>query len=124
MRDPRLTAYAQQMRTNATEPEKRLWRAIRAKRFAGIKFRRQKVIGPYIVDFACREPMLAIELDGDSHASRENYDRERSEYLKNEGYTVVRFTNSEILSNLDGVLNAISTHIPPLPTLSPKGERS
>jgi len=125
MRDARLTAHAKTMRTNATEAETRLWLALRAKRFEDVKFRRQKVIGRYIVDFAAREPMLVIELDGDSHASQVDYDSERSTFLQSQGYDVVRFANSDVMDNLEGVLTVIqSRFLPPLPTLSPEGERA
>ncbi len=125
-RDGRLIEFARQNRTNQTEPEIRMWLALRGKRFSGIKFRRQKVIGPYIVDFAARKPMLVIELDGDSHGFQPSYDQKRTEYLENLGYTVVRFTNKEVMGNMEGVLESL-IHIignSPLPTLSPEGERA
>ncbi|MBB5985387.1 endonuclease domain-containing protein [Sphingobium lignivorans] len=125
MRDPRLTAHAKTMRTNATEAETRLWLALRAKRFEDVKFRRQKVIGRYIVDFAARNPMLVIELDGDSHASQVKYDFERSAFLQSQGYDVIRFANNDVMDNLEGVLTAIQSRLlPPLPTLSPERERA
>jgi very-short-patch-repair endonuclease len=115
------------MRREPTEPEQRMWLALRAKRFANIKFRRQKVVGPYIVDFAAREPMLAVELDGDSHSSQVQYDAERTAFLERHGYRVVRFTNADVMGNLEGVLTSIGELVgmsPPLPTLSPEGERA
>jgi very-short-patch-repair endonuclease len=126
MRDKQLIAYAKQNRTNQTEPEIRLWLALRAKRFADTKFRRQKVIGPYIVDFGSRNPMLVIELDGESHGTQINYDQKRTEYLQKLGYRVVRFTNREVMENMEGVLESLALMIetPPLPTLSPEGERA
>ncbi|BAK66045.1 conserved hypothetical protein [Sphingobium sp. SYK-6] len=125
MRDPRLTAHAKTMRTNATEAETRLWLALRAKRFAGHKFRRQKVVGPYIVDFASREPTLIIEVDGDGHALQPGYDAERTDFLRHQGYDVIRFANADVVGNLEGGLSAIETRLlPPLPTLSPAGERA
>jgi very-short-patch-repair endonuclease len=116
------------MRTQATEPETRLWLALRAKRFAGIKFRQQKVIGPYIVDFASRNPMLVSELDSDTHAGREAYDQRRTQFLETQGYRVIRFSNSDVMTNMEGVLLRISAATAPvtapLPTLSPEGERA
>lgn len=94
-----------------TPPETRLWLALRARRFQGVKFRRQKVIGPYIADFACRDPMLVIELDGDSHGTREAHDARRTAFLEAQGYRVVRFTNAEVMSNLEGVLEVIAREI-------------
>jgi very-short-patch-repair endonuclease len=132
MRDPELTRRAKAMRTEMTEPETRLWLQLRAKRFSEVKFRRQKVIQDerrrYIVDFAANDPKLVVELDGDTHAGREAYDGERTEFLESKGYTVVRYTNIEVMENLDGVLTHLASVIdemrPPLPTLSPEGERA
>ena len=128
LRDPRLTEYAKQMRRAMTEPEKTLWNLLRAKRFLGIKFRRQKVIGSYIVDFASRDPMLVIELDGDSHAFQHDYDNIRTIFLQEQGYRVIRFINSDVMGNMDGVLEQLSKVVAeltaPLPTLSPEGERA
>ena len=126
MRDPRLIEYAKQMRREMTEPEERLWFEIRAKRFSGTKFRKQKVIGRYIADFSSRTPMLVIEIDGDSHGEQQDYDTARTRYLNAQGYEVIRFLNSDVMENLDGVLTAISDRLsrPPLPTLSPEGERA
>jgi len=126
MRDPRLTEYAKSMRREPTESEIRLWLALRAKRFAGVKFRQQKVIGPYIVDFAARNPMLVIEIDGDTHAGREGYDADRTRFLEKQGYRVLRFNNDDVMTNLEGVLTTLGDALeqPPLPTLSPEGERA
>ena len=124
MRDRRLIEFAKQMRREQTEPETRLWLELRAARFQGIKFRRQKVIGPYIADFSSREPMLVIEIDGDTHAGREAYDRARTAYFEEQGYRVIRSTNRDMLTNMDGVLEQLASFLtPPLPTLSPEGER-
>ena len=126
MRDPRLIDRAKKMRREPTEPELRLWGALRARRFNGIKFRYQKVIGDYIADFSSRSPMLVVEIDGDTHASREDYDARRSAFLESLGYRVIRFTNGEVMTNLEGVLLHLQEVIekPPLPTLSPEGERA
>jgi hypothetical protein len=85
----------------------------------------EKVIGPYIVDFASRDPMLVIEVDGDSHSSQIDYDTERTAYLQTQGYRVIRFSNTDIMGNIEGVLSVVQTMIatPPLPSLSPEGER-
>jgi very-short-patch-repair endonuclease len=123
MRDAVLTERAKSMRKEQTPAEQTLWLALRARRFADTKFRRQLVVGQYIIDFACRAPtMLAIEIDGDSHGDTASYDARRSAYLETKGYRVVRFTNSDVLTNLDGVLQvievALATHSPspnPLP---------
>nr|WP_029625255.1 DUF559 domain-containing protein [Sphingomonas sp. PAMC 26605] len=126
MRDARLTAHAKTMRRAPSEPEQRLWLALRAKRFENVKFRRQKVIGRYIADFAARDPMLVIELDGDTHAGQEAYDKARTHFLEEQGYRVIRFSNTDVMANLEGVLLTIASVIAtsPLPTLSPEGERA
>ncbi|MET1111397.1 MAG: DUF559 domain-containing protein, partial [Allosphingosinicella sp.] len=101
-----------------TTAERRLWYALREKRLEGAKFRRQVVIGPYIADFACRLPkMLVVEVDGETHAGRELYDAARTTDLKKRGYEVMRFTNSDVMTNLDGVLLTILQVLqsPPLP---------
>ena len=132
MRDAELTKRAREMRTKMTEPETRLWLELRAKRFGEVKFRRQKVIQNeqhrYIVDFAANDPKLVIELDGDTHSSSETYDAARSRFLESKGYRVVRYTNLDVMQNLEGVLQHLASVIdemrPPLPTLSPEGERA
>ena len=129
MRDNTSLKRAQSMRKDMPEPEMRLWVELRAARFRGIKFRRQKVIGKFIADFASNEPKLVIELDGDTHAGREAFDAARTRFLEEQGYRVVRFTNSDVMGNIDGVMEALGCIIdgmliPPLPTLSPEGERA
>ena len=124
MRDPLLIERAKQMRREPTPLEQTLWLALRAKRFKGAKFRRQVVIGRYIVDFACRLPrMLAIELDGDTHGTQGAYDAKRTASLEARGYKVLRFTNHDVASNFEGVLTVILAALPLSPALSPEGER-
>ena len=128
MRDPALTKRAKQMRKTMTEPETRLWLELRAERFEGVKFRRQKVIGPYIADFAANDPKLVVELDGDSHGETGIQDARRTDYLKSQGYKVLRYANHEVTTNMEGVLRDLANQIaqlrasPPPPTPSPKGE--
>jgi very-short-patch-repair endonuclease len=120
-KDPVLVERAKHMRRNPTPFERKLWLALRAKRFQGAKFRQQQVIGSYIVDFACRTPrMLVVEVDGDSHGNQLAYDERRQEQLKALGYRVLRFTNSDVGGNLDGVLTVIAEAIdtPSLPPLA------
>ncbi len=130
MRDAELTKRARENRKAMTEPETRLWFALRAKRFEAVKFRRQKVIGTYIADFAANDPKLVIELDGDTHATQAHYDAARTRFLEQQGYAVLRFANRDVMTNMDGVLTRIlevlagSRTQPPLPTLSPEGERA
>lgn len=95
------------LRRNATSPEKLLWSMLRAKNLAGLKFRRQHAIEPYIVDFYCAAERLIIELDGESHEGREAYDAKRQAMIESKGYSVLRFTNDEVMDNLDGVLESV-----------------
>jgi very-short-patch-repair endonuclease len=97
---------AKELRTNLTEPERRLWYHLRAKR-PGVKFQRQVVLPPFIVDFASRSERLVIELDGDTHGGRETYDAARTRALEQRGYRVIRFTNADVMTNIDGVLRTI-----------------
>ncbi|MDQ2878131.1 MAG: DUF559 domain-containing protein [Pseudomonadota bacterium] len=126
MRDARLISHAKEMRREPTEPELRLWLCLKAKRFDRVKFRRQKVVGPYIVDFASRDPMIVVEVDGDTHTTQGPYDRQRTAFLETQGYRVIRFSNLDIMTNLDGALEALQRALEtsPLPTFSPEGERA
>ena len=109
MRAKVLIERAKGMRREMTKPERRLWYALRAKRLDGAKFRRQVVIDRYIADFACRIPcMLIVEVDGETHTGREGYDAARTAFLEQRGYRVLRFTNHDVMSNLDGVLIVIA----------------
>ena len=103
---PITTARARLLRSNMTDVERRLWGAMRGKQL-GCRFRRQHPIGAYIVDFACVERKLVIELDGGQHQNQKTYDDTRSRYLNQQGWQVVRFWNNEVLNNLDGVLEVI-----------------
>jgi very-short-patch-repair endonuclease len=99
---------AKALRTGMTPPEHMLWSKLRAGRLMGIKFVRQMVFGPfYVADFAAREQRLVIELDGESHAAQEEADARRTAYMESKGFRVIRFTNSEVMTNMDGVLRAI-----------------
>ena len=127
MRDQTLLEHAKEMRRELTEPERRLWNALRAGRLDGAKFRRQVVVGRHIADFACRTPkMMVVEMDGETHGARCAYDEERTAELEKRGYEVMRFTNSDVMTNLEGVLIAIEGALEGLPlslALSPEGER-
>ena len=93
------TKLAKRLRLNATAAERRLWQVLRNKQFAGLRFRRQQPIGPYIVDFYCSAARLIIELDGGHHAdgSTPARDQVRSRWLEARGYRILRFWNSDIL---------------------------
>src|SRR5713226_1813853 len=95
---------AQQLRANSTPGERRMWSILRAKRLAGLKFRRQHVIGSYIVDFVCLPARLVIEVDGDTHGDDEAQlrDSRRTEEIERSGYQVIRFWDDYVLNDPDG----------------------
>ena len=102
-----LRSRAQTLRTHQTDAERGLWRALRGRQFEGYKFRRQRPLGRYIVDFVCLEWGLIVEVDGAHHVDQARYDRARDEYLRDAGFTVLRFTDREALTELEGVTRAI-----------------
>jgi very-short-patch-repair endonuclease len=118
----RLNPIARTLRKRSTNTEARLWRYLRDKRIDGFKFRRQHPIGRYVVDFVCLEKRLIVEADGGQHNESEKKakDRERDEWLRNEGYKVLRFWDNEVFENLEGVLERIrETLLIPLTLPSP-----
>jgi very-short-patch-repair endonuclease len=104
-----LRRFARQMRREATPAELTLWKLVRNRRLIGFKFRRQHPFGRYILDCYCPTARLAIELDGDSHATLggQQADAERGKYLNIRGIIVLRFWNTEVAEDPDGVLNRI-----------------
>lgn len=92
------------LRNNATRPERTIWRLIRYHR---PRFTRQVVVGHYILDFACREAKLAVEIDGSQHLDRFAQDQESTAFLESLGWRVIRFWNSEVGENPEGVAEAI-----------------
>ncbi|WP_153304630.1 endonuclease domain-containing protein [Trichlorobacter lovleyi] len=107
-----LTSLARNNRKNPTVAEQKMWQELlRNKQFFNYKFTRQKPIGGYIVDFYCSDLQLVIEIDGDSHAEAVEYDAERTRKLEAYGLTVVRYTNHEIMHNLEGVYDDLRRRI-------------
>ncbi len=102
-----LTSRARSLRTNQTEAEAKLWGELRNRQIFGYKFVRQYPIGRYIVDFCCKEVKLIIEIDGGHHDTNRTYDEDRSARLKALGYKVLRFWNTDVFQNLDGVLESV-----------------
>ena len=115
---------AKELRTNLTPAERRLWRILRANRL-GVKFQKQVVLAPYIAGFAARSERLVIEVDGDTHGDSAAYDAARTAALGKLGYRVIRFTNSDVMTNLNAVVEAIlrelgrDVNAPLSPALSP-----
>ena len=121
------TSLARQLRKNSTRAERKLWRYLRSRSLAGYKFVRQEPIGPYVVDFVCRERRLVIEVDGGQHADNAR-DVVRERWLVAHRYRVLRFWNNEVVENIEGVWDTIfaaaSAALPPHPDPLPaRGER-
>ncbi|UOY07630.1 dihydropteroate synthase [Muricauda sp. SCSIO 64092] len=116
-----LKEHAQKMRNQPTKAEAMLWNALSGKNLDGYKFRRQHIIGEFIADFICLKQNLIVEVDGGIHQLPENKksDAERTSWLENQGYRVIRFTNNEVLGDLESVLEAIHTQLLSSP---PSGE--
>ena len=120
------------MRREPTEPEKRLWRHLSNSQLAGFKFRRQATVETFIADFLCPAKALVVELDGVTHTSEA--DAKRDTLLARRGFTTIRFTNDEVMTNMEGVLTAILQTLErlpdrwpgspdtPTPSPSPEGE--
>jgi len=102
-RPPLATVRARSMRRDMTDAERKLWLLLRDRRFAGIKFRRQAPVGPYIADFVCLRRKLILEADGGQHYE-DKRDNARDAWLAREGYVVVRYSNIDILKNPQGVV--------------------
>ena len=119
-----LTHRAQRMRREPSLAERKLWSYLRNDQFMGLRFRRQFRIGVYVADFYCAKANLVIELDGDSHSDQVEYDEERTAYLNEYGIHVIRFTNFDVIENIDGVLDALerscASRLPPLPNPLPE----
>jgi len=103
----RPTALARKLRNNANEIEALLWSRLRRSQLGGLKFSRQIPIAGFVADFVCRSACLVIELDGSQHAEAITYDARRTQAIEAEGYRVIRFWNSDVLTNMDGVLEII-----------------
>jgi very-short-patch-repair endonuclease len=109
----KLFEFARANRKAMTEAEKVLWEALRGRRWKGHKFRRQHPIGNFIADFFCFEADLMVEVDGEYHLNEDQqiYDENRTFVLTEEGLTVIRFTNKEVMEKLDFVLHEIETQL-------------
>jgi very-short-patch-repair endonuclease len=102
------TPIARALRRNDTDAERKLWNAIRDRRLGGWKFKRQVPLDRYVVDFLCTDAKLIAEVDGSQHEAERRFDDAiRTRALETDGYFVVRFLNTDVLMNLDGVLETI-----------------
>ncbi len=108
----KLTTLARENRCNPTKAESKMWQEVlRMRQFAEYKFLRQKPIGGYIVDFYCSELQLVIEIDGDSHAETVEYDEERTKLLNSLGLHVIRYTNDDVMQNIEGVYDDLNQRV-------------
>lgn len=114
---------AKYLRADQTDAEQRLWYHLRAHRFMGLKFKRQKPIGRFIVDFVCMERCLIIELDDGQHTDSVRRDQQRDAWLHGQGYKVLRFWNNDVMQELESVLEQRRCAVSLSPTPSPAGGR-
>lgn len=123
--DQKTLKKAKELRKNITDAEQILWYCLRNRQLNNLKFRRQVPIDKYIADFVCKEKKLIIELDGSGHFETKQikHDLKRKQFLESEGYTIIRFVNTDIFKDLEGVIEAILNTLenPLTPTLSPQG---
>ena len=119
-----INGIAKTLRKGLTDSERELWKYLRAKRLGGLKFRRQEPIGNYIVDFVCYEKRLVIEVDGGQHAQEKKKDAVRDGWLREQGFKVIRFWDSEVLTNILGVLELVGESVTPSPDPSRQGRGS
>jgi very-short-patch-repair endonuclease len=105
-----LTKAARELRSRMTDAERKLWFALKGRRFAAFKFRRQVPVGRYITDFLCFESRLIVEVDGGQHADSVR-DTERDDWFTQNEFRVVRFWNNDVLQNLEGVLTSLATEL-------------
>ena len=102
-----MKSYAQDLRNNATEPERVLWNCLRRRQLNGYKFRRQHPIGRYVCDFVCLDSSVVVELDGSQHVLDAPYDANRDAFLRSSGFRVLRFWNGDVLFRTDSVVETI-----------------
>jgi very-short-patch-repair endonuclease len=120
---PRNTDRAKSLRNAATPAERKLWKYLSKRQLGGRKFSRQMPVGPYYADFLCRELGLIIEIDGYSHETQQDYDAKRTRALVKHGYKVIRFTNDDVLNNVEGVVGRIERVLADMPTPNPSRRR-
>ncbi len=102
---------ARSLRRDMTDAEKSVWRILRLYQIDGHRFRRQVPLGRYIADFVCHDARLIIEIDGGQHDGSGPWEAERTRFLQDQGYRILRFWNNEVLSNLEGVHATIAENL-------------
>jgi very-short-patch-repair endonuclease len=105
--DGQVNDYARELRNNATEAERLLWRHLRRRQLNGFKFRRQRPIGRYVCDFVCLEASVVVELDGSQHVAQTPYDANRDAFLRSNGFRILRFWNGDVLRQTDCIVETI-----------------
>src|SRR5262245_57666954 len=105
--DPCLKDNARALRHESAPAEKILWKALRDRRFAGFKFRRQHPVGAHVVDFICLSLNLVVELDGESHLTRSAEDKQRDAWLESQGIKILRFWNTAVFDEFVAVMEKI-----------------
>jgi len=110
---PWRTNRARVLRSSSSSADDLMWSELRNRQLGGLKFIRQCPIGPYFVDFACRERMVIVEIDGGTHSTAEEIaaDNSRSANLEAQGFRIFRTHNTEVYENLDGVLDTLIAFI-------------
>lgn len=109
--DSKSKERARQLRANQTRAESILWKVLRAKRLSGLKFRRQYSVPPFIADFACVAEHLIVEVDGGYHDYQLADDLHRQQLLEKRGWTVLRFSNEDVLTDVDAVARVIVSKV-------------
>jgi very-short-patch-repair endonuclease len=104
---PKYKSRRKDLRKNETKAEEILWKFLKNKQLESRKFRRQYSLGDYILDFYCSQERLAIEIDGEIHLQKQEYDKERTQFIENFNIKVLRFKNEEVESDLEKVLETI-----------------
>ncbi len=119
----RPTLRSRELRTNATEAERKLWPHLSGRKLQGVRFNRQFPIGQFICDFVSRERRLVVEIDGGQHAVNAEYDARRTRFLNAQGYRAIRFWNNDVIDNIEGVLQRIAQTLDNMPSPSPSRKR-
>ncbi len=107
---------ARDLRRNSTPAEIKLWSVLRGGALDGHKFRRQQRLGPFFADFVCQAARIVVEIDGETHVGDEERDARRTAFLEREGYRVLRFSNADVMQNVEGLTQVIRSAFGPSPS--------